>query len=283
MARLDALQAALHGLTPVVARAWALLVDDGTWAERYDSVEDCALAVLGLSLRHSQRLARLGRTLVQYPEIDRAVREGLSVRAAEQLGWHRPSQGTLGRWLALAARVGARGLSRAVSDARWGAGPTLAVHEEAVRIGATTSPGARIAVAWEEVAVTGEPLRCVPELVPAAHWWVETVRLPPPRGFAAVKARDGYRCQNPECGRVSLRNEAHHVVFRSRGGADCPDTNGLTACRSCHLRLIHADRLTVERLEVGEGVALRWTWAVGRQVMVWAPATGRSGGARRGA
>ena len=120
------------------------------------------------------------------------------------------------------------------------------------------------------------------ELVPAARWWVETVRLPVPRGFAAVKARDGYRCRNPECGRVSIRNEAHHVVFRSRGGADCPDTNGITLCRPCHLRLVHAGRLTVERLELAEGVVLRWTWADGRRVIAWAPATQQSGGPREG-
>jgi hypothetical protein len=108
------------------------------------------------------------------------------------------------------------------------------------------------------------------------------VQLPVPRGFAAVKARDGDRCRNPECGRASLRNEAHHLVFRSHGGADCPDTNGLTLCRPCHLRLVHSGRLTVERLEVGDGVVLRWTWADGRRVLEWAPATERSGGPRDG-
>jgi len=278
MARLDALQQTLRGLTPAVARAWALLVDDGTWAERYDSVEDCASEVLGLSLRQSQRLARLGRTLVHYPEIDRAVREGLPVGAAELLGRHGPSANTLERWIALARGVGPTQLARAVAEARWDARPTLEAHAAVARIAAATSPGARVALAQPEPPVTREALRCVPELVPAARWWVETVRLPTPRGFAAVKTRDGYRCRNPECGRVSIRNEAHHIVFRSEGGTDCPDTNGITVCRPCHLRLVHAGRLTVERLEVGEAV-LRWTWSDGRSVIERAP--GLAAGARR--
>jgi 5-methylcytosine-specific restriction endonuclease McrA len=52
-----------------------------------------------------------------------------------------------------------------------------------------------------------------------------------------------------ECGRRTLRAQAHHRVPRSEGGSDALE-NGDTVCKPCHLRLIHTGRVTVE--QVGE-------------------------------
>jgi len=120
-------------------------------------------------------------------------------------------------------------------------------------------------------AVEPAPLvgRGPPGLAEAARWFVEHVRIAPQRGFARIKERDRYRCQNPECGRVSLRAEAHHIHPRSLGGSD-DEHNGVTVCRACHLRGIHtADlRIQVERAVLPSGAkALVWRYAGGRIVV----------------
>jgi len=108
-----------------------------------------------------------------------------------------------------------------------------------------------------------------PGLAEAARWFVKHVRIAPQRGFARIKERDRFRCQNPECGRTSLRAEAHHIRPRSEGGSDDPQ-NGVTVCRACHLRGIHtADlRIQVERAVLPSGApALVWRYAGGRVVV----------------
>jgi len=97
---------------------------------------------------------------------------------------------------------------------------------------------------------------------------VEEAKLPPQRGFGKVKERDGYRCTNPECMRLSLRNEGHHLVMRSEGGSDAEE-NGTTVCRVCHLRGIHAGKIVVEQVVVGGAGALLWTYPEGRRVLVF--------------
>ncbi|MBW1880821.1 MAG: HNH endonuclease [Deltaproteobacteria bacterium] len=125
-----------------------------------------------------------------------------------------------------------------------------------------------VAIPHPEPGRVRTPLRVPPGLVEAARWFVEQVKLPPQRGFGKVKERDGYRCTNPECGRLCLRNEAHHLVQRSEGGAD-EEQNGATVCRVCHLRGIHAGKVAVVRLVVGGAEALLWRFPDGRQVMVF--------------
>jgi len=112
------------------------------------------------------------------------------------------------------------------------------------------------------------PLRAPAELLPASHWWVENVILPSRRGFAIVKDRDGCRCQNPECGRIALRNEAHPIHERHAGGSD-ELANGVTLCRVCHLRGVHGGRLTVRAIELEGRAVLHWTWLDGRQVFAF--------------
>ena len=68
--------------------------------------------------------------------------------------------------------------------------------------------------------------------------------------------RDDWRCQAPNCfARANL--QAHHVVFRSRGGGDEPD-NLVSLCWSCHSHGIHEGRLKVS----GKAPA-DLTWEVG--------------------
>ncbi|HEX9639227.1 MAG TPA: HNH endonuclease signature motif containing protein [Acidobacteriota bacterium] len=68
--------------------------------------------------------------------------------------------------------------------------------------------------------------------------------------------RDGWRCQAPNC--FSRRNlQAHHVVFRSRGGGDEQD-NLTTICWSCHLHGVHEGRIKVTG-EAPDGLS----WSVG--------------------
>lgn len=58
-----------------------------------------------------------------------------------------------------------------------------------------------------------------------------------------VVARDGYRCTVPGCRNRSAL-QAHHVVWRSRGGSD-EERNLTCACELCHLEGIHGGRIRV--------------------------------------
>ena len=57
----------------------------------------------------------------------------------------------------------------------------------------------------------------------------------------ACLMRDGYTCQH--CGKRNCRLEAHHLVYRERGGKDTL-ANLLTLCESCHAR-VHAGTITL--------------------------------------
>ena len=81
------------------------------------------------------------------------------------------------------------------------------------------------------------------------------MKIEPQRGFGNVKERDNFTCRNPECGRRSLRVQAHHIVFRSDGGSDDLG-NGITLCPVCHLRLVHKGRISVTR--VGDTLVWRY-------------------------
>ena len=60
-------------------------------------------------------------------------------------------------------------------------------------------------------------------LLEAARWFLDTVQIPGQHGCGKAKVRQGWMCQNPECRRVSLRNQAHHIWHREHGGGDDPD------------------------------------------------------------
>ena len=72
----------------------------------------------------------------------------------------------------------------------------------------------------------------------------------------ACLMRDGYQCQN--CGKKQGRMEAHHIIFRERGGKDAL-TNLLTLCEACH-RGVHKGAVTLLRMGVsgfGDQIAQR--------------------------
>ncbi len=87
------------------------------------------------------------------------------------------------------------------------------------------------------------------DLPAAARWFLENVKPEPQKGFGKVKERDDFRCQNPECRRRTLRAHAHHHHERNKGGGN-QLWNGKTVDPSCHLRLIHAGRVTVEEIKL---------------------------------
>ncbi len=71
----------------------------------------------------------------------------------------------------------------------------------------------------------------------------------------AITGRDDWSCRNPECGRRSIRVQAHHIHWRSLGGSD-ELNNGITLCPVCHLRLVHGGIISVQR----QGAALIWRY-----------------------
>lgn len=58
----------------------------------------------------------------------------------------------------------------------------------------------------------------------------------------ACLMRDGYRCQ--QCGTQKYRLEAHHILYRGRGGKDTL-TNLLTLCQRCH-HLLHEGKIQLK-------------------------------------
>jgi hypothetical protein len=97
----------------------------------------------------------------------------------------------------------------------------------------------------------------VPEgLLAAADYLLDTVgKLPKEYGPRRVVAHDGYVCQNPRCRRCSLRVQPHHLEQRQHGGTDDP-WNLLPLCPACHQRGVHANRMSVVRIDDW----LVWTW-----------------------
>ncbi|MBT3220995.1 MAG: HNH endonuclease, partial [Proteobacteria bacterium] len=198
------------------------------------------------------------------------------------------------RWIAVAQRVGRLELRRAVEEAQHTSGwQTLEQYEKAISTAnrwakeqqgsssSVPSAGAPLLVALPHAAQhqpsaqSAKPLKAPPKLPEASKWFVNEVKLPKQYGFARVKARDGFQCQNPECRRTTLRTEAHHIHWRSRGGSD-DLSNGVTVCRVCHLRGLHTGtaeappRIVIEPIVLGNYLsALLWTYTDGRQVLAF--------------
>jgi hypothetical protein len=266
LAEVERLQDILRGRTAVMARAWMLVVHGALWRDGYESAEECAGDVLGLSLRQAQRLAHLGSTLEWYPEVDAAIRCGLPPRLGDRIG--RAAAGPrVAAWLAVSERVGRLELDRALGHAD---PQTLAAYQQAIaRVDAdATFAGAQVALPHPDEARAAQPVRAPPGLLPAARWWVETVKIERRTGFQQVKDHDDYRCGNPECGRQTLRVEAHHLRRRSEGGSDALE-NGVAACRVCHLRGLHGGRLRADAVIVGGRSAIAWRWPDGRTVIAF--------------
>lgn len=69
--------------------------------------------------------------------------------------------------------------------------------------------------------------------------------------YAAIYARDRYRCTSPVCSRRDVT--PHHIVFRSSGGSDDPANIG-SLCLWCHLYGVHGGRIRA----TGTAGHIRW-------------------------
>jgi hypothetical protein len=244
-----------------LGRLYIEATDDRLYVEMgFGSAEEMA-ASFEISQRSLQRHAELVREVDLYPEVAQGLDLGLDLDRAVQVA-SIATEETVGEWLRIAGRTGAREFRRAVQ---------LALHapEEAVRaeyldaIAEATGPDDRVALrasqrpapprSWDDVH---------PDLPEAARWFLDEVRPEPQHGVGKIKETQRFTCQNPECCRRTLRCDAHHVIWRSKGGDDRVE-NLATACKGCHLRLIHTGIVTVERV----GSALLWTYP-GRRVWV---------------
>jgi len=50
-----------------------------------------------------------------------------------------------------------------------------------------------------------------------------------------VYERDNYTCQDQDCKATDTKLNAHHIIFKSKGGSDSLD-NLITLCESCHIK-----------------------------------------------
>jgi len=286
LAQIAAILTVKNGRDAVLARAWAITDHLGLWQlAGFDSRWDFAQQVFGWSKRTAQRRSRVGWALEWYPELDAAVRNGLGLGAAALLSTVIDGD-SCPRWLAVAQRVGRGELARGLQAARTGIPrQVLAQYEHAIAqadqwvseepTSRAPTAGGRLKVALAVSDPTSRtpgytPVRATSAVLEAAQWWVAHVVLPKGRGFQAVKDRDGHRCQNPECGKSTLRVEAHHIHHREHGGADTLE-NGLTSCRPCHLRGLHAggaiSRIRAAAVTVAHHPAILWRYADGRRVL----------------
>jgi len=168
---------------------------------------------------------------------------------------------TVEDWVRVAQRTTVLDLQRATAMAARGLeAEVLAAYQRAMA--QTTNTVALRAM--QEPTPAPKVMAVHPDLPEAAAWLLENVKPEPQRGFGKVKERDRFVCQNPECGRRSLRAQSHHLVYRNHGGSDQME-NGETVCKPCHLRLIHTGLVSVEQ----EGDTVVWRYPGGRAVTVF--------------
>jgi hypothetical protein len=219
----------------------------------FENLRECARTGLDTSLKTLQRHQRLADDIDRYPELAQAVANEVLDLTRAKLLVNLVDEETVADWVRIAPRVPLFELKRAVVLAGNGQEEVLrkqyldalviADRDHATNAGGpafVSLPGTQAPPpfpSWDTVH---------PDLLQAAKWLLETVQLDRQRGTGRAKERDGYCCQNPECGRRSLRVEVHHTVFRSQGGGDELE-NLLTLCRACHLRLVHTGTATVVR------------------------------------
>ncbi len=295
--RVDALVAVRNGRIAALGQLCEAVVWERVHLDLgYDTVEQFASEVLGISARTLERYRLLGWTLDVHPEIQEAVSGGLdpdracfvsrlSETSAEARDWLEVCRSLGARMLQevedrvidqgprkvlaeLRRRIaGAPALARAASNAEHGGPPVPA--EAASEPEPTETDGPPIRVAYEDlgraeaerrVRKTIPHLLVDPDLPEAARWFLDTVPEPGGRGVSGeVKRRDHHTCQNPECGTRGVTVEAHHLWWCSKGGDDRVELQ-ITLCRCCHLRLIHSKKDTSPVTVTVVGDALVWTW-----------------------
>ena len=239
------------------------------WSMGHDSHQELARS-LGVSLRSLERHALLVQWLEMFPALEQALHQGMSLGRIHLLG-DIVTQESVDRWLLVAKHMPVAELKRAISLAHSnGAEATLANYERIIADAkAATRPDAQVLVALGGPApkpIAPVTISARVGLFEAAQWFLSSVRVPPRYGFGKVVQRDGHLCQNPRCEHRSLRVQAHHLVFRSHGGSDDP-RNGVGACPGCHLRGLHAGKMTATR----HGEWVIWRYADGAVIWSWNP------------
>ena len=106
----------------------------------------------------------------------------------------------------------------------------------------------------------------LPELIEAARWFAENVKLPDEHGTRKMVVHDCYCCQNPRCRKITIRVHSHHIWFQEDYGPD-DDWNLIALCPACHLRGIHSWRMRLVRI----GDWLVWTYGDGGVAIVYSP------------
>lgn len=245
MGMLDRVQAARRGRTLELGRLYERVVREGlhrTWGFR--DVETFCQVTMNISARSLQRHRELGRTVRRFP-----ATAALPLSRAAIVG-RIATRDDVERWVAVAQRTAVVELEQAAAHVEAGADPSALLDAYEAAMATTTHT---VALASVQAPVPPRLTDRVHPDLPQAARWLLAVQLPPQRGFGKVKERDHFVCANPECRRRALRNQAHHLRFRHRGGDDTPE-NGVCVCPSCHLRLIHAGHVQVERV----GANLVW-------------------------
>ena len=225
----------------------------------FRDVESFCEATMGRTARSLQRHRELARVLRRRPALREAAEAGMSLARVEAVG-RIADEYDVERWVAVAARTPVVEIRQASAHVEMGvdAEVLLDAYEATMAASATGT----VALASIQVPVPPRLTDRVHPDLPEAARWLLAIPLPAQRGFGRVKERDHFIDANPECRRRALRNHAHHVLFRQHGGDDTPE-NGVCVCPGCHLRLIHANHVSVTKV----GDALVWSYP-GRTVTV---------------
>jgi hypothetical protein len=210
---------------------------------------------LGVSPRKARALIALERRSAQTPALADAYREGriswlraLTVLPVASPGWVARAQAVTVRRLVAEVEwaLDVRKAGATIEPPAAGAPLTVPAARQMCARGLEaevtfTGPASVVALFQSAIAAfrsSGDPpWRGLDELL--LHVTAEWERQP--RHRDPVFARDGWRCAVPAC---TSRRELHdhHIVFRSRGGANSRD-NRVTVCAWHHLRGLHARRV----------------------------------------
>ncbi|HZX95713.1 MAG TPA: HNH endonuclease signature motif containing protein [Myxococcales bacterium] len=207
---------------------------------------------LGMAGRTVAQRAALERTLREVPALGTALREGkLSYEKARLLASHL-DRGCIEAFIDRAAGMTCIGLRRALED--WDDAQMCARGELVVR-----GPGRVCALFAAACAAVrkrvGRFVGAGECMLRMSEHFIETwgpALRDRPSLQKEVLARDRGLCRVPGCSRAAAH--AHHIVFRSRGGAD-EAPNLVSLCAAHHLHGVHRGWVRVEGEAPG---ALRW-------------------------
>jgi hypothetical protein len=224
----------------------------GLWRDaRFASFAHYCSQRLGMSSRAVEQRVWLERKLYELPELRAALREGRVSYEKARLVAAVATGGTLAAWIARAERSTCIDLRRATegeekAQMRGRGELRVRVPERLVQLLGEVVQAARAAAGgW---IPSGECLER------AARHFVEVWKDALAERntlHKRVLERDRGLCQVPGCSRAAVH--AHHVVFRSQGGADAEE-NLVSLCAPHHLHGVHRGFLRV-RGEAPGGLA----------------------------